>query len=421
MIKVKLDEFLRGSIILVVMFGLYNLLNYVFQISMARMLGPSDYGVLAVLMSIVYIFSIPSEAIQTIITRYTSKFNIKKEYGKIKDLLFRSLWKGAIFSFIVFLIFLFISIFLSVWLNIEFYLLGITGIIIFFSFFIPITRGVMQGTKKFKKMGLNMIIEAALKVIITVSLVFIGLRTYGAMGGVVIALLIAFILSFSFIKEVLASKRKKVDFGKIYSYNFPSLVAITSIVLMYTIDILLARRFFSPELAGQYAFVSLVGKAIVFANFAVGKAMFPLASEKFEKGTETKSLFKKSIVFVFLISGIALLFYFLFPEFVIRVLSLGSTKYLAASSVLFLLGLAFTFTSFSNIIILYNLSIGKMKKSAYFLLIFVLIEVMLLGIFNSNILEFSISLMIANLIMLLYSLFFTIKKTKGTHPNGSDL
>ncbi|MDD5086274.1 MAG: oligosaccharide flippase family protein [Candidatus Nanoarchaeia archaeon] len=408
--KLKLDEFLRGSIVLIIMFGLYNILNYVFQISMARMLGPSDYGVLAVLMSIVYIFSIPSEAIQTIVTRYTSKFNIKKEYGKIKDLLFRSLGKGAVFSLIVFLIFLFISIFLSSWLNINFYLLGITGIVIFFSFLIPITRGVMQGTKKFKRMGLNMIMEAILKVIITIALVFFGLRTYGAIGGVVIALLLAFILSFSLIKNIVASTRKKVDFGKIYSYNLPSLVAITSIVLMYSLDILLARRFFSPELAGQYAFVSLIGKAIVFANLAVGKAMFPLTSEKFEKGSETKSLFKKSIGFVFLISGIALALYFLFPEFVIRILSLGSTKYLAASNVLFLLGLAFTFTSFSNIMILYNLSIGKMKKSAYFLLSFVVIEIVLLCIFNSNILEFSVSVMLTNLIMFVYSLFFTVKK-----------
>ena len=78
--KIWEDELIKGSFILFVLIGFFNLFNYLFQMSMARMLGPSDYGILAVLMSFIYIFSIPSEAIQTIISRYTSKFNIKKEF-----------------------------------------------------------------------------------------------------------------------------------------------------------------------------------------------------------------------------------------------------------------------------------------------------------------------------------------------------
>ena len=38
-------------------------------------------------MSLIYIFSIPSEAIQTIITGHVSRLSIKKQEGKIKDLL----------------------------------------------------------------------------------------------------------------------------------------------------------------------------------------------------------------------------------------------------------------------------------------------------------------------------------------------
>lgn len=408
--SLRKDEFVRGSILLVVMFGVYNILNYVFQMSMARMLGPADYGILAVLMSIVYIFSIPSEAIQTVVSRYTSAFNIRNELGKIKDLLIRGIKNAAIFAVILFVIFLFVSFFLSEWLRVDFFILALTGVIIFFSFLSPITRGVMQGRKEFMKMGFNLVSESLLKILLAITLVIVGWKVYGAMGGVVLAALAAFILSFVVIKEVLASKRKKVDFGKIYSYNLPSLVAITSIVLMYSLDIILARRFFSPEIAGQYAFVSLIGKAIVFANLAIGKAMFPLTSESFEKGKDTRSIFKKSLVFVLLISVVALFFYLLFPEFVIKLLSLGSDKYLGASSVLFTLGIAFTFTSLTNTLLLYNLSINRMKKSAYFLVLFVVIEVVLLSIFSSNIVEFSVSLAVVNFLMFIYSLIFTIKK-----------
>lgn len=404
------DELVNGSITLLIMLGVFNVLNYVFQMSMAKMLGPLDYGVLAALMSIVYIFGIPSEAIQTVLAKYTSRFRVKNENGKIKDLLLKSLKKAARFSLIFFLLFLILSVFLSSLLKINYFLLALTGLLIFYSFIIPINRGILQGSKKFRELGWNMILESAIKVIASIGLVFVGLRVSGAMGAVLAAGIIAFFFSFFSIKEVLKSKKKKESFKGIYRYSLPSLIAITSIVLMYSMDIIIARVYFSAELAGQYAFISLIGKTIIFANTAIGKAMFPLTSEKFEKGHETSSLFKKSLILISIISAAALILFITMPELLVKILSLGSSKYLAAANVLFIVGLAFTFTSFSNIIVLYKLSIGKMKKSSILLLAFALLEIIMLCIFHSDIVSFSISLAIANFLLLLYSVFLAFRK-----------
>ena len=91
--KLSGEEIFRGGIVLLIMVNIFNFLNYLFHFSMARLLTPADYGVLAVLMSLVYIFTIQGEGIQTIVSRYTTRFNIKKQYGKIKYLLVRSLKK----------------------------------------------------------------------------------------------------------------------------------------------------------------------------------------------------------------------------------------------------------------------------------------------------------------------------------------
>lgn len=408
--KISKDELVRGSFVLIITMGLFNFFNYIFQMSMAKMLGPIDYGVFAVLMSFMYIFTIPSEAIQTIVAKYTSKLNTKKSYGKIKDLLIRSIKKAFILSLILFAIFIIISyLFLAEFFKIKMSFLVLTGITLIFCCIMPVTRGILQGQKKFSKLGFNMIFESIIKIIASVSFVIIGFSVYGAIGGVLTGSLVAFTYSFFLIKEITSSKRIKEKFHGIYSYSIPGLIAITCIVLMYSLDIILARRFFSPELAGQYAFVSLIGKVIVFINLAIGKAMFPLSSEQFEKGAKTQGLFKKSIILVSLTAIFLLFFYFFFPEQVIRIVSLGSTQYLAASNVLFILGLAFAFNSFSNIIILYNLSINRMKKSSFFLLSFVFLEILMLSIFHSNIREFAIALMITNLLMFLYSLKFIRK------------
>lgn len=403
--NLRKDELVRGSLILILMIGVFNIFNYIFQMSMARMLGPSDYGILAVMMSFVYIFSIPSEAIQTIITRYVSRLSVKNEDGKIKDLLNRSMKKGIIFSTLGFLVYAVMAIFISSFLKIEFWILILTGLLIFYSFEIPILRGIMQGKKRFGSLGINLVIESFMKVVFSLLFVLASFKVYGAMGGVIFGGILAFLLGLVAIRSLMKTKTKRTDFSGIYRYNLPLIISITSIVLMYSLDVIIAKRFFSPEIAGQYAFVALIGKAIIFSSFAVGKAMFPISSEKFSSGNKTWGIFKNSMIITLVISGAALFFYFFFPEFVIRILSLGSSQYLAASNVLFILGLAFSFASFSNIIILYGLSINRIRRSSLFFLSFAAIEVVILSIFNHSIFEFSLSLMIVNLIMLLFSIY----------------
>lgn len=40
--EMRKDELLKGSLILFIMMGVFNIFNYAFQISMAKMLGPAD-------------------------------------------------------------------------------------------------------------------------------------------------------------------------------------------------------------------------------------------------------------------------------------------------------------------------------------------------------------------------------------------
>jgi len=398
------DELVKGSIILFVMIALFNFLNYVFQILMNKMLGPSEYGVLAFLMSIMYIFGIPSEAIQTIVSRYTSKFNAKKEYGKIKDLLIRSLKKFIGISIILFILFtIFSFIFISHFFNISIYLLAITGLLIVTSFILPISRGILQGRKKFFALGFNLITDAVLKIIFGVLLVFIGIKAYGGIISLVISTAGAFILSFVFIKEITKAKRVTGEFENIIKYNIPNLFAISCIVLMYSLDIILAKKFFSPEILGQYAFVSLIAKVIIFSNMAIGKAMLPISSENFENGKNTSGIFKKAMIITGIVSFVALLFYGLMPELIIKILSLWDSRNLSVANVLFPLGLAFSFLSFSYIIMMNSISTNKIKRIPFELIFFVILQIACMYIFNYSLLSFSYSIMIVNLLMLIYS------------------
>ena len=400
------DELVKGSLILIILLGLFNAVNYVFHFFTARFLGPADYAVLAVLISLIQILSIPNEAIQNVVTSYTSRLSMKKQDSKIKHLLFKSLKKGNLVALLIFLIFIPIAIFLSNFLQIDVWLLLLTGSIIFYVISISIVRGVLQGKKRFYSLGINLLLEAVLKLGIAVALVFIGWKVYGALIGIIIAGIIGFSTVFLLIKDVLKAKNEKFEFKGIYDYSLPFIYTIIAITLIYNLDVIFAKRFFAPEIAGMYAIASILGKAIFFGTVAVSKAILPLASESHEAGKKTDYLLKKALLITGLVSFTALILYLVVPKLIISILF--GQQYIGVANILFLSGLSLTFLSFSNLILIYGLSINKIKK-AYFLLGFVALEVIGFSLFHSNLFEFILTYTVINFLMLIYSILIIRK------------
>jgi len=405
--RIKTDGLLKGSIILFVMINIFNLINYIFQFSMVRLLGPEDYGILAVLMSFVYIFSIFVEPIQTVISKYTSKFNFHGNYGKIKWLLFKSLKKSLIFSSILFLVLLPISFLFSYLLNIHVSLIIFTNLLLFVIISQPILRGVLQGTKNFKQLGWNMIIEASLKLVISIGLVLIGFRVYGPMAGVIIGSLFSFIIMFFNIKYIFKSKSQEETIGDIYSFNLPVIISMIAIVIMYSVDIIIAKAVFNPEIAGKYAVVSMFGKIIFFSTYAIGKAMFPFSTESHESKKNTFGIFKKSLIMGLFFISICLLAYLFFPSLIILIFA--GSKYVDISGLLFIVGIAFSFVSVSNLFILYLLSINKLNKGALVLFFIAILQIFSLIIFGKDLRSYSITLLIVNLVLFSYSAYLLVK------------
>ncbi|MBU1136519.1 MAG: oligosaccharide flippase family protein [Nanoarchaeota archaeon] len=404
LIELRKNKIIMGGISLFIMINIFNFLNYVFHISMARFLGPEDYGILAVLMSLVYIFSIPNETIQTVISRYTSKYSSEKNLGEIKYLLSKSLKKGILIAIIIFLLYIPIAFILSEFLKINFVLTLLTGSMLFTVFTMPISRGILQGKKRFNELGINMVSESVIKLLLAVLFVLLGFKVFGAIGGVLIGSFSAFFLAFLPIKDILNSNSKKIDTSEIYSYGKPVFFAVISIALMYSLDVILARRFFPSELAGQYAVASIIGKMIFFATIGISKAMFPIASEKFETGDNSNKILKKSLSLISLLCLSAVFILAFMPKFIITILQFGE-EYLPISGILIYTGIAFSLLSITNLIIIYGLRSHKIK-STYFFLAFVLIEILLLTIFNQTLKSFSIALVVSNIFMLIGGIIF---------------
>lgn len=402
--KILKSEFAKGSVLLLITIGLFNFLNLLFHFISGRLLGNVLYGTFAAIMGIVYIFNIPCEAIQIIMSKYV--IESANEKGKIKSLLKGGLKNFFFFSLIGFIIFLIFSPLIGKFLLVETPMIIMAGFIIITGVLVSVNRGVLQGLKKFSSLGFNFLWDGIIKLGFGVLLILIGIHVYGALFGLIVGGLFAFLISFIPLRDIMKSKSEKVSIKGIFSYSLPVIISIASITIFYSIDLILAKRFF-PDLAGQYAVISMLGKIIFFGTAPIGKAMFPLVSERNHKKENSSSLLKKSILFVLILALFAWLIYILFPKEIISLLY--SEEFLGLSSYLFLPAAAMILLSLSNVFVYYNLSLDK-RHINYSLIFFVVMQIMLLSIFNSSILQFMIVNIIGNALFFIFLFSFSLRK-----------
>jgi len=372
---------------------------------MARMLGPADYGVLAVLTSIIYLFSVPTNSIQTVVSKYTTKFSVKGEHGKIKGILNYLLKTLLIWSFAAFLIFLVISVFIYGPLKISYWLLALTGLYLFGTIMCPIGTGILQGSKRFGVWGWNNILNSSVKLILAVLLVYFGFGVYGPIIGFLFGSLVSFIFIFPFIKTILHSKEIKEKINILSKENIPTFIAVLVITLMYSLDIILAKYLFDANTAGLYSVASMIGKMIFFASATIASAMFPISSEKFLNGNKekTRGVLKKTALAIGILCGFAVLMLWLFPNFIVGLLF--GKQYLGVASLMVYVGIAYSFLSFLNTYLLYKISINEFSVSKVgFLIGFLLVQVGLMVHFGNSISKFVTMFLLSTIISFIGSL-----------------
>lgn len=383
-------------------FFLQGSFSYIYHLFMGRILGPEDYGVLVAILSISYLIMVFIETIQLTITKLVSKFKAKLEFQRIKYLLIASLKRMFIYGGILCFTIIIFSPFITSFLKIKnLSPIVILGLFIITSFLLAVTRGVLQGLQKFKELATNYITEGFVKFICGVGLVLFGYGVSGALGGIAISFLVAFVFSFSSIK--LAKKIERFNFGSFYLSSFKTLITLASLTFIYSIDVILVKHFFNAAEAGYYAALSTLGKIIFFASYSVSYVMFSKIPE-YEKNKKTKTILYKSLILITIISIPILLFYFLFPEFSIKLL-FGS-DFLSIKNYLGLFGVVITLFSLVYTVSLYNLSLDR-KNFIYLLLIFNILEIVLIFLFHNSIIQIVYILLFLMLILLVILLIST--------------
>jgi len=389
------SKVLKGSLLLLVAFNIYNLLNFVFQAVMARMLGLAEFSIYGPLSALIYLLAIITESSQTVLAKYSSK---EDSIGKVKNLLKRAIRRSLSAALLLFIGFVIVSFPLSGLLRIPLPLMFLTGFLIFTSFLIPTGRGILQGKQRFFSLGFNMVSESVVKIGLGVFFVVLGWKVYGVIAAIVLSVLMSFLLSLISLRTILKQKETRAQVPHLYAYSLPTFVALLGITSFYVVDLLIARAVFPDETAGLYAIIALLGKAIFWGTQPISKALFPISASSAQQKNSKKSEFWTAFLLLSICAVVALAVFWAIPGFILHLLS-GSSQVLA-HDVLFVVGLAFGILSVANLIILYKLSLGKTE--GYWLLILpVLVEAIFLALFHASLEQFSYALLGSSIVFVI--------------------
>lgn len=374
--RIRANAFLRNSIILFSGTMVVNVLNYAFHLIIGRMVTPAEYGEIESLFSLLAIILVPAAALTMIATKYAAGM---KEEGNIPGarVLFRYLnRKVATYGAALFFVALCATPFVKQFLRIDESLpIVFLWVAMFFSFLNAVTVGILTGWQKFGLVNQVNIFVTVLKFIGTFIAIFFGYVVDGTVGALTAAILAGFLFSLWWTKKVLGGETGKemgdvsaalpFPFASLKSYILPAFYGTLSIAILGNVDMVFAKHHLDPENSGEYGALTIVSKTIFFATGVITTVLFAMASAKSKQTEENLRTFFQATFLTVLVSGGAVAFFALFPEFVVGLL-FGET-YLGVSHLLPWFALAAGLYSLGNLFLQYLLSLHETRATLFFL------------------------------------------------------
>lgn len=353
---------ISGSGIIIVGSLLGNFFNFLFNLFMSRNLPVADYGTLASIISLMTLSTVPLTAITPSVVSFAGGYFANNEIGMVGLLYRKTLRYLAIISVLILVLTFTSSDLIAGYFNIKPADLVIySGLTVALIYLGSLNSGLLQARLHFKFISFSNFASSFIKFAVGVLLVLIG---YGVSGAVVAFLLSSiFIIFVSYIPlrdifSVSKNSNYRLPLKEFLTYGIPSAISIFGLNALISSDLLLVKRFFSPEEAGLYAGMALVGKVIFFLTAPIGSVMYPLIVQKHARNESYRNTLFLAIILVFVPSLCVSIFYFLYPEFAITFF-LKNSSYMKVSSLLGIFGIFIALYSVISLLTYYFLSIKR--------------------------------------------------------------
>ena len=267
------DIVLGGSLIMLVSSTLVSGINFFYNVAMARMMGPAEFGHVTAAVTLLMLASAVTLSFQLVCAKLVAQHDLPGAKAGIYRSMARRAW---VVSLALGLVLFAAQKPLAAFLRLpDPWILGVLAIGIAAYAPLGVHRGAMQGTCSFGRLGSNFIVEAAVRFLTAVVLVGAGYGVLGAVGAIAASVVVACVLP-----PVPKQLQGQPLPGMHPSMReaFQAMVFFVGQVIINNVDILMVKHFFPPEQAGLYAAVALIGRVLYLAAWSIVSAMFPVSA-----------------------------------------------------------------------------------------------------------------------------------------------
>jgi len=267
------SRILGGSLVMLVSSALAALLNFAYNVHVAQRLGPAEFGHVATSVSLLLLASALTLSFQIVCAKYVARSATDAGRAAVYHRLRLRAWQvSAALGLLLLLAAAPLTWFLrfpTPWLLV----LMAVGI----AFYVPlgVKRGIFQGTCAFPHLAANFSLEAVVKLLAALVLVW-QFGTLGAVAAIVLSVIAAYVLPR--LQAFFRDRSGQCEPLSVHEGRQAIVFFVGQVVIMNT-DLIMVKHFFPAERAGQYAAVALVGRVLFYACWAVIGAMFPVSAE----------------------------------------------------------------------------------------------------------------------------------------------
>lgn len=379
--------------------------NYLYNLLLGRLLGPSQFADAAVLITFLLVLSFVAMTFQLA----TAKFSVVLQSNVLQNFISKVYKYASIIGISFGLLIIVFAKQLQLLFNTStssmFTIFGI-GVPIYF--LMSVNRGFYQGKKAYKSLSVTYQLEMLSRLLITLGLIFV----LNIQSSVVIA--IGILLSFGF--GLVPFKSKYFTFKKveildqklskqvIRFFVITAFYELTQIIINNS-DILLVKHYFDSYQAGLYASLALIGRIVYFIAWMFVMLLLPEVVQLKKDGKSTAPILFKYIMYIAVIASVIIIACALFPK--LAILMLFGDSYLAIAPLLWKYALATGLFAISNIFAYYYLSLDKYIP-VILSAIFGVLQVVLIVIYHSNLQEVVYMQIITMVLLLIVQVTFFI-------------
>jgi len=264
---------ISGAVVLLSGSGLATAINLVYNIVVARFLGPKGFGQATVVYTILTLMSAVTLAFQIIAAKVVAQQTSPEGKSAVYRVFHRSAWAcGILVALALFSFQKPIADYLNFSDSVLVAILAV-GI----AFYVPLgtRRGYIQGTYGFSRLATNLVIEGACRLGGSFLMIMLGQGVTGVIAANTVAVSIAYLIIApkltGRIPNPLHSSYAIREMGQ-------AIIFFAGQVLINNCDIVLVKHYFAAREAGLFAAVAMVGRVIYAFSSSVVNSMFPLVA-----------------------------------------------------------------------------------------------------------------------------------------------